>query len=119
MTIKHISAVTLAVRDMPRSVGFYQAVGFETLYGGPESSFTSLAVGAGYLNLTLAPEGGGSWWGRVIFYVDDVDGFYRKLLDAGLSPGFAPKDAPWGERYFHIIDPDGHELSFAMPLRNV
>jgi uncharacterized glyoxalase superfamily protein PhnB len=28
----------------------------------------------------------------------------------------APSDAPWGERYFHVTDPDGHELSFARPL---
>jgi len=27
-----------------------------------------------------------------------------------------PADAPWGERYFHILDPDGHELSFARRL---
>ena len=27
-----------------------------------------------------------------------------------------PRDAEWGERYFHIADPDGHELSFAKPL---
>jgi uncharacterized glyoxalase superfamily protein PhnB len=27
-----------------------------------------------------------------------------------------PADAPWGERYFHVRDPDGHELSFARPL---
>ena len=25
-------------------------------------------------------------------------------------------DAEWGEHYFHIADPDGHELSFAKPL---
>jgi hypothetical protein len=23
----------------------------------------------------------------------------------------------WGERYFHMPDPDGHELSFAGPLK--
>ena len=28
----------------------------------------------------------------------------------------APRDAEWGERYFHITDPDGHELSFARPV---
>jgi uncharacterized glyoxalase superfamily protein PhnB len=28
----------------------------------------------------------------------------------------APTDAPWGERYFHLRDPDGHELSFAKLL---
>ena len=26
-----------------------------------------------------------------------------------------PRDAPWGERYFHMRDPDGHELSSARP----
>jgi hypothetical protein len=31
----------------------------------------------------------------------------------------SPQDAPWGERFFHVTDPDGHELSFAelMPTR--
>jgi len=30
---------------------------------------------------------------------------------------WAPRDAAWGERFFHLTDPDGHELSFAWPLR--
>jgi uncharacterized glyoxalase superfamily protein PhnB len=29
-----------------------------------------------------------------------------------------PRDAPWGERYFHMRDPDGHELSFARPYQS-
>jgi uncharacterized glyoxalase superfamily protein PhnB len=28
----------------------------------------------------------------------------------------APADAPWGERYFHVQDPAGHEVSIARPL---
>jgi len=28
----------------------------------------------------------------------------------------SPQNAPWGERFFHIADPDGHELSFAEVL---
>jgi hypothetical protein len=27
-----------------------------------------------------------------------------------------PPDAGWGERYFHMRNPDGHELCFARPL---
>jgi uncharacterized glyoxalase superfamily protein PhnB len=53
----------------------------------------------------------------VIIYVSDVDGLYRQALQAGLKPSQEPSDAPWGERYFHITDPDGHEISFARPLR--
>ena len=116
MTVQSISAITLAVRDMARSVVFYRdRVGLTLLYGGEAAGFTSFRVGAGYLNLTLetAPI---AWWGRAIFYVDDVDALYHKLVRLGLATDTAPADAPWGERYFHIKDPDGHELSFARRL---
>lgn len=117
MTVLRISAVTLAVRDMARSVDFYQSkVGLELLHGGANTSFTSFRLGDGYLNLTLVPEGGWSWWGRAILYVSDVDAMHRRLVESGLTPTTTPQDAPWGERYFHVTDPDGHELSFARPL---
>jgi catechol 2,3-dioxygenase-like lactoylglutathione lyase family enzyme len=117
VTVQRISAITLAVHDMARSVQFYQHhLGLRLLYGGNNASFTSLAVGAGYLNLILASDRDWSWWGRAIFYVDDVDEVYRRLVDAGLSPSTTPEDAPWGERYFHINDPDGHKLSLARPI---
>ena len=35
-----------------------------------------------------------------------------------LDPDTTPEDAEWGERYFHLTDPDGHEISFAKPLSN-
>ncbi|HWC29302.1 MAG TPA: VOC family protein, partial [Dehalococcoidia bacterium] len=41
---------------------------------------------------------------------------YAKALAAGLQPSSEPRDAEWHERYFHILDPDGHELSFARPI---
>ena len=53
----------------------------------------------------------------MIFYASDVDGMYRHAVAQGLQPQFAPRDAEWGEHYFHITDPDGHELSFAMRVR--
>jgi uncharacterized glyoxalase superfamily protein PhnB len=52
----------------------------------------------------------------VIFYDPDVDGLHRRLVAAGYRPSTEPRDAEWGERFFHITDPDGHELSFAWPL---
>ena len=39
------------------------------------------------------------------------------MIAAGYPPDTAPRDAEWGERFFHVTDPDGHELSFAKPLR--
>ena len=104
--------------NMLDAVAFYEALGFHLLYGGPEAPFTSFRVGAGYLNLQLDTVGAPrrAVWGRVVFWVDDVDAMYRRALAAGFDPETSPADAPWGERYFHIHDRDGHELSFARPL---
>jgi len=115
--IEALSAVTLATHDMARSVAFYEALGFERLHGGPDAAFTSFRAGSGFLNITgEAPERRWSWWGRAIFHVADVDAMYERARAAGFEPDFAPRDAPWAERYFHIQDPDGHEISFARPL---
>jgi len=116
-TVEGISAVSLVTHDMARSVRFYRALGFTIRHGGEQASFTSLHAGSGYLNLIARPAGGPrSWWGRVIFYVSDVDAFCSRAVAMGLQPDTTPADAPWGERFFHLTDPDGHELSIARPL---
>lgn len=118
MAIESLSAVTLSTQDLARAVAFYEALGFECIKGGAEAGFASFRAGAQYLNLqrrerAVPPRG----WGRVIFYVTDVDAMHRRALARGIVPDFAPRDAPWDERYFHVTDPDGHEISFARPLR--
>ena len=116
--ITGISAVTLATHDMRRAVAFYRLLELRLLYGGEEATFTSFAAGDNFLNLIAQPaERRWSWWGRLIFYHSDVDGLHTRLTEAGWPPDFAPRDAAWGERYFHVSDPDGHELSFAWKLR--
>jgi predicted enzyme related to lactoylglutathione lyase len=115
--VERISAVTLHTSDMGRAVTFYEALGFERLFGGYDADFTSFAAGSGFLNLQLEPgRGRQPVWGRVIFWVDDVDAMYRRAAGAGYEAPTEPADAPWGERYFHLLDPDGHELSFAKRL---
>lgn len=116
--IERLSAITLATRDMARAVRFYEALGFTRTFGGPDALFTSFAFGPSFLNLTAENRGPLHWWGRVIFHVSDVNAMYAKVLAAGYTPAFAPSDAPWGERYFHLSDPDGHELSFAKRLES-
>jgi catechol 2,3-dioxygenase-like lactoylglutathione lyase family enzyme len=115
--IEGISAVTLATHDMARAVSFYRTLGFEVVHGGEDAAFTSFRAGANYFNLIAQPRARHwSWWGRVIFYVADVDGLYARVIAMGLKPESAPRDAEWGERFFHLVDQDGHELSFARPL---
>jgi len=102
---------------MNGAVDFYRAVGFELVDGGRDGPFTTFRVGRNYLNLaTWDPAVTWGVWGRIVFYVGDVDGQFRRVVEAGFTPLFEPRDAPWGERYFHLRDPDGHELSFAKRL---
>ena len=116
--IECISAITLATHDMSRAVRFYRMLGFEIIYGGGDAAFTSFRAGTSYLNLIAQPiQREWSWWGRVIFYHSDVDSLHASMIAAGYPPDTAPRDAEWGERFFHVTDPDGHELSFAKPLR--
>jgi catechol 2,3-dioxygenase-like lactoylglutathione lyase family enzyme len=114
-SIESLSAVTLTTPDMAAAVSFFDALGFSMLYGGTDAAFTSYAIGESYLNLQQ-----GAWtpstgvvWGRVVIWVDDVDAMHVRAIAAGYRPLTDPVDAPWGERYFHITDPNGHELSFA------
>ena len=117
-TIEKISAITFRVLNMKFSVHFYRDVlGMELLYGGEQASFSSLRANdseSAILNLEQGDTV--SQWGRLIFHVTDVDAFWTHLKKKGFDPEI-PRDASWGERYFHMLDPDGHELSFARPLR--
>ena len=115
--IRSISAITFSTPDMARAVRFYEALGFSRAYGGETGAFTSFRVGKGYLNLARADDQPpSSGMARVIFYVDDVDAMYAHVLAQGFTPEAPPRDASWGERYFHLTDPDGHALSFARPV---
>ncbi len=117
MTVEKISAVTFRVRNMKASVQFYRDVlGMELLYGGEGSYFSSLHAKDAQSSILNVEEGDTvTDWGRMIFYVADVDAFWNYLKERGFDPA-RPRDASWGERYFHMSDPDGHELSFARPI---
>lgn len=111
-----INAITLFVGEMEASVSFYVALGFKVVYGGADAAFTSLGIGPNFVNLQRQPTAPESGWGRVIFHVPSPDDVHRLATEHGFASETVPTDAPWGERYFHIRDPDGHELSFACPL---
>jgi len=124
MKVTKISAVTLPVSDMKKSVDFYSKIpNFKIVYGGPDSQFTSFLIEdttKSYLNLKLN-EARQPNFGRIIFYVDNVDDLFAYMENDGTISGLGkleskPEDAEWGERFFHALDPDGYKLSFATPI---
>ena len=117
-----------------------------TYGGKPSDRFTTFEIGkeskaTTYLNLELIEEeeeendssdfykksnlGGKSKgcedFGRIIFHTENVDKLYSYMKhDEYVSKSIVfesePTNAPWGERFFHIREPNGYQLSFAQPL---
>jgi hypothetical protein len=123
-TIENISAITLRVLNM-KAGSEYESLGpvlsqcarHGTAYGGERASFSSLRANnseAAILNLDQGDSV--RQRGRLVFHVSDVDSLWSHLREKGFNPE-VPRDASWGERYFHMLDPDGHELSFARAER--
>jgi catechol 2,3-dioxygenase-like lactoylglutathione lyase family enzyme len=104
MNVERISAITLRVVNMRDSVRFYRDVlGMEIIYGGEDRCFSSLRtkdVKDPILNL----EQGGpvAHWGRMIFYVADVDTFWTYLREKGFHPE-TPRDAFMGRTIFSHV----------------
>ena len=130
---------------MEKSCSLYSRIpGFRLTYGGsPSDHFTTYEIGEGsmsttYLNLELMREEDNDGsdlykksnvekvkvnedFGRVIFHAENVDELYSYMKrDEYISKSIAfenePANAPWGERFFHIREPNGYELSFAQPI---
>jgi catechol 2,3-dioxygenase-like lactoylglutathione lyase family enzyme len=131
--VNKISAVTLLIKDMGRSCNFYSKIpGFKLTYGGSHhDSFTTYKIGENtsfYLNLELFKLNGNSKYEysknlvKIILHTDDVDKLYYyfkndPIISNLISFENEPTDASWGERYFHIRDPDGYLLSFARLIK--
>jgi len=122
--VTKISAVTLLIPDMKKSVDFYSKIpNLKIVYGGTDSQFTSFMIedtAKSYLNLKLS-ETHSPDFGRIVFYVDDVDELFAYMENDETISGLGkletkPDDASWGERFFHMLDPDGYRLSFATPI---
>ncbi len=78
VNIERISAVTLKVASMTNSVRFYRDVlGMQIIFGGEDDCFSSFRTKEGkgpILNLEQGRSVTG--WGRLIFYVADVDAIW-------------------------------------------
>ena len=126
MKVTKISAITLRISDMKKSVDFYSKIpNFKIVYGGSDSQFTSFLIddtSKSYLNLRIDEVSAeATHWSRIIFYVDDVDELFDYMENDETISRLGnleskPVNAAWGERFFHVLDPDDYKLSFATPI---
>jgi len=52
-------------------------------------------------------------------YVDDVDAWFKRAVEAGAKVTMPPMDMFWGDRYAKVMDPYGHDWSIATHKRDL
>lgn len=110
---------------MARSLSFYRMLGLEipesadtevhvetTLRGGLRLAFDTDALVAGIHTERTPPTSGQGRMGLAFLLPDaaSVDAAYERVTGAGYAGVLNPFDAPWGQRYATVSDPDGSTL---------
>jgi catechol 2,3-dioxygenase-like lactoylglutathione lyase family enzyme len=88
--ISSISGLVYRVRDLGKTVDFYESLGFRVVADAGE------------------PEPGPALYLKV----DDIDDYYGALLANGFTPSTEPRKQRSGAREFLINDPNGNSLAF-------
>lgn len=128
-----MTAVTphLVCADAARAIDFYKkAFGAveEARLGGPDGKLWHGLVrinGAAVMLVDENPQ-----WGAlgptalkgtpvtIHLYVEDVDAFVERAVEAGATLKMPVQDMFWGDRYGIVVDPFGHNWSVATHIRD-
>ncbi|NOT03463.1 MAG: hypothetical protein HOP27_02570 [Anaerolineales bacterium] len=120
MKIKSVSGITCYVKNLNKTVKFYESLGFETKKkDANHAALYSNWFWIDFLSIAknerdeftkgadLGIKGAGVF---LYLSVDNVDEFHKHVLAKGLKPKTKPQDQPWGNREFILPDPDGYNL---------
>jgi catechol 2,3-dioxygenase-like lactoylglutathione lyase family enzyme len=110
-----LTGLTLHVDDVERSRDFYMRIPGAVLVQHRPGDFALLQLGEGRLGLLSAryvPDGGPRFHVEVSSSLAGVDALYEQVRAGGIEPQSPPTDRSWGERTFHLSDPDGNLIEF-------
>jgi catechol 2,3-dioxygenase-like lactoylglutathione lyase family enzyme len=125
--LRKLDSLLFYVTDVNKTVSFYERIGFELVKS--EKGFGIVKLGEFELHFhdkeeadkpefrkeALAePKGAGLY---IYVLVEDIDSYYKSLVDKGIEPSSEPRNWPWGNREFALRDPDRYKLVFYEPLK--
>jgi catechol 2,3-dioxygenase-like lactoylglutathione lyase family enzyme len=125
-----LDAVGVIVSSMGEAISFYRRLGLE-FPAGSESQPHAEAPGPGGLRVMLDTEESvrsfseweppaGGYRVALAFLCQspaEVDQLHMELVGAGGRSHLAPFDAPWGQRYASVLDPDGNAVDLFAWMR--
>jgi uncharacterized glyoxalase superfamily protein PhnB len=110
--------VAVSATDLSRAVAFYELLGFrfpplepDTKHIEADGDVRLMIDDAAFLTELHgeAPRAGNTAGFAVLFESPaDVDAAAARVADAGHTVVTPPYDAPWGQRYATVADPDGY-----------
>ncbi len=121
-------ALGITVSDMGESAAFYRLLGFDIpeeaaghveapLSRGLRLMLDTEAIVQSFSDWT--PPTGGSPRMTIALLcdsVDEVDDSHAAIVAAGYRSKVEPFDAPWGQRYATVLDPDGNPIDLFASL---
>ena len=113
-----IYSILFYASDLSKTLEFYKKLGFsaELSEGTVRVAFDNVKLAFVDENKTeIKKESGMKPKGLGVFTyvkVDNVDEYYKSLVEKGIHTPSEPKDWPWGKREFAVKDPDGYKLIF-------
>ncbi len=121
--IKRIHSTLFYANDLNETADFYKQIGFnvERSDDGVRIKFDNFRLAFIDENKTpIQNESGLKPKGLGIFTyveVENVDDYYKSLLEKGIETSSEPNDWPWGKREFVVKDPDGYKLVFFQNIK--
>ena len=128
----HTITPYLAVEDAAKAIDFYkQAFGAEERMrmDGPGGMVAHAEIQIGDSQIMLSdpfpqstirpPSERGGPTASLFLYVEDVDAFVQKAVDAGATLTQPVEDQFWGDRWGTVTDPFGHHWQIATHVEDV
>ena len=94
--------------------GDYQFASIDA--GGGTLQFGTHDLGALLMPGYTKPASGQVEATEIAFYTSDVDGAYRRAVEAGAMPLSAPKAMPWGQTVAYVRSVEGTFVGICSPL---
>jgi lactoylglutathione lyase len=117
-----LEGLTLHVADVERSRAFYERLPGAVVLSHRPGQFALLQIGKtrlGLLTRRFLAAGAPGFHLEISTEAAGVDELYEHVRSAGLEPDGPPANRAWGERTFHVTDPDGNLVEFDSRLGEV
>lgn len=121
------------VKDVQETLAFYEgAFGFTTKFITPENDYAELisgettiafaSIALGHSNIkdgfTESAHSNKPFGMEMAFTTDDIEGDYKRALEAGATEVQSIAEKPWGQKVGYVRDLNGFLIAICTPMKS-